>query len=488
MSIAERLASALQHRAAEIGPKLAKLAYERGLAVSAPDGTTKPIAISLEPVIFAKSELARRRTLSAELSSAALKMANHTLASPRLREHLTSALSPLELRFAEGGPLSTLATARVDFFEGATLQALEVNSTIPAMQGYSDIAANTFIEVVAAAAGASPEKLARLQSANGSNAKALLEALSHGYARIRRGAEPHRIALLCRRGDAQITEQRALARAFTSAGVEAMVVHPDELSGTDAITAHGKRIDLIYRHIFVRRLEEGVPGADFVEKLLAEQQGTRVVVLNPPATQVEVKAIVALLSQSVEDSELAQAAKLTSDERDACATALPWTRIFRGDSLVQRAVETPEDYVLKRSWDYGGRAVFIGADSGDGSFSARASASFGAGVQTWAQVCAAAARADRGGFVIQQRVVNEATPFHLCSLLGLPKRTALHVDYSGYASVGLDMQPAWGGVCRGSASQIVNIQGGGGVLPLLTTEVATSLLELLERKQSGIRS
>jgi hypothetical protein len=31
-------------------------------------------------------------------------------------------------------------------------------------------------------------------------------------------------------------------------------------------------------------------------------------------------------------------------------------------------------------------------------------------------------------------------------------------------------------VCRGSTSEIVNIVGGGGVLPLLTTEVAQKLL------------
>jgi hypothetical protein len=31
-------------------------------------------------------------------------------------------------------------------------------------------------------------------------------------------------------------------------------------------------------------------------------------------------------------------------------------------------------------------------------------------------------------------------------------------------------------VCRGSSSEIVNIVGGGGVLPLITTEVANKLL------------
>jgi hypothetical protein len=51
----------------------------------------------------------------------------------------------------------------------------------------------------------------------------------------------------------------------------------------------------------------------------------------------------------------------------------------------------------------------------------------------------------------------------------------LYVDFSAYASVGVEEKIPWGGVCRGSVSQIVNIQGGGGVLPLLSTEVADDL-------------
>ncbi len=43
----------------------------------------------------------------------------------------------------------------------------------------------------------------------------------------------------------------------------------------------------------------------------------------------------------------------------------------------------------------------------------------------------------------------------------------MFVDYSAFASVGVEPEPAWGGVVRASTSRIVNIQGGGGVLPLL---------------------
>ena len=79
-----------------------------------------------------------------------------------------------------------------------------------------------------------------------------------------------------------------------------------------------------------------------------------------------------------------------------------------------------------------------------------------------------------GGFVVQEVVETRPEEHLLCESHGLtPLR--MHVDYSAYASVGLARQPAWGGVCRGSTSEIVNIVGGGGVLPLLTSEVAQKL-------------
>ena len=49
--------------------------------------------------------------------------------------------------------------------------------------------------------------------------------------------------------------------------------------------------------------------------------------------------------------------------------------------------------------------------------------------------------------------------------------------------VGVDPEPAWGGVVRASSSRIVNIQGGGGVLPLLEEGVWARL-----RRSLGVES
>ena len=77
--------------------------------------------------------------------------------------------------------------------------------------------------------------------------------------------------------------------------------------------------------------------------------------------------------------------------------------------------------------------------------------------------------------LIGRLVDTQPEPHLLCSTSS-QDAVDLYVDYSSYASVGLDSQPNWGGVCRGSLSHIVNIVGGGGVIPLLIDEVASSLL------------
>jgi hypothetical protein len=473
------LLAALTQDAKHFGCELADTAYARGLAVTnKDDGSTKPIPITATPVILEAAELARRQALAARISSATLKMSRAVLASEARRELVLGGLSPLERSLAEAtfARLDTLATTRVDFFGGAELRALEVNATIPAMQAYSDIAAHTFIEIVGRRWGAPDHLIASWQAKNGSNALALYRALLAGYAKVRPGRMPERIALLSRRNDAQLTEQRALCERFREFGADADIVHPDQLSGDDAVRAHGKTYDLVYRHVFVRRLEEaGMQGAEYVKALLAEPNGTRAVVLNPPASQVEVKAVFALLSQALEEPALAREAGLDDAELEAIRASVPWTRPFRGEELLQQVRAAPDRYVLKRSWDYGGRAVFVGRTRHEAGFAERVAAAYGERL-SWEATCERAV-VDRvgGGFVVQQVVDLQPERHLLCSgPAQIP--TELYVDFSTYASVGLDHQPAWGGVCRGSVSHIVNIVGGGGVLPLLTTEVARALL------------
>lgn len=481
----QELLEVLRRQAVHFGPELARTVYERGLAVTQKDGSTRPIPVTATPVILDAAEIRRRASLSAHLASATVKVTRAVLAGEE-KELLLGGLSPLERALTERtfANVERLATTRVDYFVDSRPRALEVNATIPAMQGYSDIAARTFIEVVARHFHYPEKALSALISANGNNVLALYRALLDGYAAERDGGMPDTVALLCRRNDAQITEQRYLCERFREFGADADVVHPDEVSGEEHFEVRGKRYDLVYRHLFTRRLEE--TPAPWVEDFFGTVPGRKAVLLNPPASPVEVKTTFALLSLALVEPARAEAAGLTPEELEAVRTSVPWTRPFRHgpgvgpdgervEDLVARVVAEPGRFVLKRAWDYGGRAVYLGRSVGTPAFEERARAAYGT-VPTWAELCERAATDPAGGgFVVQEVVTSPPEEHLLCQESGVTP-LSLHVDYSAYASVGLAKQPAWGGVCRGSTSEIVNIVGGGGVLPLITTEVAQKLL------------
>src|SRR5262249_50752546 len=135
---------------------------------------------------------------------------------------------------------------------------------------------------------------------------------------------------------------------------------------------------------------------------------------------------------------------------------------------------------------YGGKAVFVGKAAGEASFAERARAAYGEPLG-WPELCRRAAK-DRvgGGFVVQEFIPIAAQKILVCSSQGMAPEE-WYVDFSAYASVGLEHPPSWGGVCRGSHSEIVNIVGGGGVLPLILRPVAEQLSRALEQAaHSGI--
>lgn len=465
-------------RASALGPALAQRAAHAGLAVMQPDCAVRSIPIGALPVVLSDEEIARRGTLASQLLSATAKAARWRMAGSR-RGAVLAALGAAERRLVQATWESTsgLAVARVDFLGGAELYALEVNTTIPAMQGYSDIAAESWLATFAAGRRDLPD----LIEANGSNALALLQALIEVHAK-NRVDELRSVGLLCRRADAQLTELRFLRDRFRRAGLDTHIVHPDELTWQRGyLLYHGQPLQLVYRHLFVSRLD-AAPAPDLERAMTAStRHGT--LVLNRPTPHLEMKSTLALLSQSLESLDLSQAMGLDDAERQAIRMSVPWTRSLivdeshkdaRAHDLVAQVSAEPEAFVLKRSWSYGGNEVFVGRAHETGSFWSRVQATY-PNVDRWADLCQHAARDSRGGgFVVQRAVPRVQTEQVLCT------PTASHTaqvitDYAAHASIG--SSPAWGGVCRAAASDIVNIVGGGAVVPIIRRHVADRLLQ-----------
>jgi hypothetical protein len=191
------------------------------------------------------------------------------------------------------------------------------------------------------------------------------------------------------------------------------------------------------------------PESPFARALL---EPGRFVLANPVNGMLEAKALFARLSEAGADAALADVAELDVEERSA-ARRLPWTR--RLDStLVAKVVAERERFVLKRSWDYGGKSVHLGAETDP---------------ESWARIVEAAAVDEQGGgFVAQERIHAVRAPATRVAPEGT-SRASLYRDVSTYS--GLSSNPADGSVVRAATSPVVNILGGGGLSPLVPTDV-----------------
>lgn len=433
--------------------------FASGLAVyRADEDRFTPIAPSLSPEPIsddALTELARRARL---LLSATVKAVRYTLGQPRLAERLYHGFTPLEKEcLADPTRLERIATARGDFFwRGDSAQALELNATIPAMQGYSDLAAHAWLRHVGREIGLDPTRIEALVRASGSNTADLLASIvAHHRKAGGRGDHPS-ILIVSRRGDSQLGELRHYERAFAAAGHRALHVWVDEvaLDADGRLSARGERFDVLYRHIFARRVEPG----SVMDRLLRDPGPN--LVLNPVVSPLEVKGVLALLSDPP------AAIDFSDDERDMIARSVPWTRLLdpgpatlpdgsQTADLPAWVAENRRSLVIKRSWDYGGKGVHLGPDTDD-----------------WAARVAAGAR-DENAWVVQE-LIPPVPVRHLLVVNGEAAWRDVFVDISAYANLGVDPRPR-GGVCRASGSKIVNIALGGGVAPLIQSSILEKL-------------
>lgn len=468
----------------------AQAAFDGGLRVLRADGSWWAIPPALTPVVESQDDLTARSQLAHHLLSGLSKIATSVLGGNHREraELLLAGLSPAERRLVDATwrAGAQVAIARADLFTdgNGSDRPLEMNTTIPAMQGYADICAQAFVLAVARQAGLSRAAGLAIWRKNGSNVDDLLQSLLAHLERLGRPGGRPTIAIVARPQDSQSAELTYLAQQFNAAGVVAHRCTPEQLSADDRGEPQllSAPVDLIYRHVFVRNVAEDLPFA----RMLRDPVRARI--LNPPNSQLEVKALFAELSEAAADPARAAAYGLDGGEVTA-ALRIPWNRTLHGGpstgfdreplaDLVAFAAAHPEELVLKRSWSYGGTSVLLGDEIDTPAGQARAHALIaepGTAPLPWARLierCAAG-----GGFVVQQKV-QLATQRHLVASAEGARAADWYVDISAFTNLGVDVRPS-GGVRRGSVSRIVNIVGGGGLVPALRSVVMADLLQAL---------
>jgi hypothetical protein len=404
-----------------------------------------------EPEVLSRRALAEIAAEAQAILSGAVKLARALVASGDARDR-SALVEPFEgleavamARLFADAPIPALV-ARVDFLVpegGGPPRALELNATIPAMPAYADLAAFSWIRAAARAMGRPPRVENDLLALCGSHMERLREALV-AFHRSRGGRrERPSIAIVARPGDAQIGELRRLAAHFAQMGHEVKNLLPAECEPEDW--------DVLYRHVWAHRV---APGDPFARALL---DPARFPVVNPVNGLLEAKALFARLSECADDAALAERAGLDGVER-AAAARLPWTRRLE-PSMVPRLLAERERFVVKRSWDYGGKSVHLGAETEP---------------EAWAAAVRGAA-ADRrgGGFVAQERVFAARRPATRVTPEGISSGE-LYRDISTYCGLGPSRPD--GSVVRAAASPVVNILGGGGLSPVVPEDVIEALL------------
>jgi hypothetical protein len=433
-----------------VGRAAARLAWEGGMTVRRPDGAVVPIPLVAEPEVMSAGALEGAAREAEVILSGAVKLARALLAhgDARDRAALVEPFEGLEAeamaRLFDEAPLPVLV-ARVDYLVpagGGPPRALELNATIPAMPAYADLAAHAWLRAAARERGLSPREERELLAACGSHMERLRLALV-AFHRARGGwSELPSIAIVSRPGDAQIGELTRLEAHFRQLGHRVENLLPSD--------CQPEAWDLLYRHVWAHRVP---PDAPFARALRAPG---RYHLANPVNGLLEAKALFARLSECAEDGALARRAGLDEAER-AAAARLPWTRRLE-PALAGRVVAEREAFVIKRSWDYGGKSVHLGAETEPGA---------------WARIVEEAAGDRRGGgYVAQERVVAARRPATRVTPEGV-ERGELYRDLSTYCGLG-PVRPG-GSVVRAAASPVVNILGGGGLAPVIPEEVAARL-------------
>lgn len=345
-----------------------------------------------------------------------------------------------ELMAIEPGYRRSSPTSRLDaFLTTSAYQFVELNAESPAGIGYAEALTDLFLDLPVMKKFQEKWTVHRFRAR-----ERLLETLLECY-REGGGQEEHpTIAIVDYEDVPTRTEHMLLRDFFAEKGHPTFVCDPRDLTfERGALRCEGRPLDIVYKRLLVNEFLEKV---DKLQPLLEATRKRAVTMVNPfRCKPLHKKAIFAVLTDDDLQGLFSEA------ERAAIARHVPWTRRVTEErtrrdgadiDLPEYIREHRERLVMKPNDEYGGKGVYIGAETSAAEWEA------------------ALAGALRSSYVVQDKVDLRREAFPELGPEGLRTRE-LVVDLDPFIFQG----EVEGFLTRLSGTSLANVTSGGGQVP-----------------------
>jgi hypothetical protein len=360
-------------------------------------------------------------------------------------------LRPQEERLARlptgYGRVST--ASRLDaFLLPESLKFAEYNGESPAGAGYSETLGEIFNALPLMA------QFSRRYEVHGYPLSAkLLDALVMSYLDWGGTSKRPQIAIVDWKGVPTWTEFEILKARFEKMGVPTEVADPRDLSfDGKKLTAHGKKIDLVYRRVLINDM---VARPAECSALVKAYTANAVCVANSLRCKIpHVKTFFAVLTDE------RNGGLFSHGERQVISRHVPWTRVVADVStahydkpvdLLAYIRKERENLVLKPSDEYGGTGVTLGWETSESAWDAAIQAAISGSTE------------DAGGncWIVQERIPIRREIFPYVDANGNVEFRDMLVDFAPYLFRG----KLAGYLTRLSATGLANVTSGGGQVP-----------------------
>jgi hypothetical protein len=398
----------------------------------------------LRPFLLTTADEHRIRTAAETIAAAGERVARAAMASPGLLADLGMTDAEIALAAIDPGYDTASTASRLDaFLLPDSLHFAEYNAESPAGLGYTQRLCELFegLPVMARFRAAHAVRFHR-------TIDAMLTALLASYSDWGGRAHPPTIAIVDWREVPTWTEFEILRDAFEAAGVPTLISDPRDLVYEGgALTAHGRRIDLLYRRVLINDV---LSRAAECRALVDAYAARAVCMANTFRCKLaHKKAFFAVLTDP------RYSGLFPASELEAIRAHVPWTRLVtdaatekggRRVGLLELARERREHLVLKPNDEYGGTGVTLGWETTPSA---------------WDAALEAAVIDPPGTWVVQERIPVRREIFPQFDAEGRVTMRDMLVDVAPYLFRGR----MGGYLTRLSATGLANVTSGGGQVP-----------------------